>query len=244
MRHFVLTAAVAAIVSVPSIASAGFNDAARVGGNAVRPSMPRQITPTNHTLTGSAREAVITLGFEDLALGATLGSQYAAQGVEFSPDPIIASDTDLTVVSSTGSDVGALGTPALVSGNIIRSFNGWFGEADDPNLQADFSVLVSSVSVTLAGNGSIGVAVLPSELAAFDAAGNLLDDAIYTPTSVTSQGILTVSSTTPIASVVLFPGEFNDWVGFDNFSFTTVVPEPMSLGAVALGGLVMGRRRR
>ena len=183
-------------------------------------------------------EASYTLTFEDLSEGDTLSNQYAAQGVVFSPDPVIASGTDMTVVDSAGTDVGLLGTPALVSGNIIHSFDGWLGEGDDANVLATFSTPVSSVSVDFAGMSTSGV----TGLRAYDI--NNIEIGSILLASGTGQGTATFGSTTDIYSVVITPGEFFDWVGWDNFSYTQVnIPEPTTLGALAALGAIALRRR-
>lgn len=183
-------------------------------------------------------EATYTLTFEDLTAGDTLSNQYAAQGVVFSPDPLLASGTDMTVVDSGGGDVGGLGTPALVSGNIIHSFDGWLGEGDDANVLATFSTPVSSVSVDFAGMASDDV----TGLAIYDSADTLIDSVFLLAGD--GQATASLSSTTDIYSAVVFPGEFFDWVGWDNFSYTQVnIPEPTTLGALAAIGAIALRRR-
>jgi hypothetical protein len=69
-----------------------------------------------------------------LAVGETLGNQYAAYGVMFAPSPFTgpgaptgnwATRTDMTITSASGNDIGGLGSPSLVSGNILHSYNDW-----------------------------------------------------------------------------------------------------------------------
>ena len=52
---------------------------------------------------------------------------------------------------STGADVGGLGTPALVTGNLLRSFNGWLSEDGDPSFSISFAKPITSFSADLAG---------------------------------------------------------------------------------------------
>jgi|GEM_PF-2440916 len=183
-------------------------------------------------------EASYTLTFEDLSVGDTLSNQYAAQGVTFTTDEFWAAGTDMTVVASSGSDVGGLGTPALVSGNIIHSFDGWLSESDDANVLATFSTPVSSVSVDFAGVANSNF----TGLAIFDVNQDLIDQSFVTAS--TGQHTVSLSSSTDIYYVGVFPGEFNDWVGWDNFSYTQVnIPEPTTLGALAAIGAVALRRR-
>jgi hypothetical protein len=99
-----------------------------------------------------------TITLDDLAVGTTLSTQYS--GVVFSPNAFSgagapdgnwATNTDMTVVSTTGSDVGVLGTPSLVSGNILRSFGGWSNENGDPSFRVSFAAAIDSFSADFAG---------------------------------------------------------------------------------------------
>lgn len=208
----------------------------------------------------SARAAFVNITFDAggsggaLAVGSVLSNQYAAFGVTFSPNAFTgpggptgswATNTNMTVVSSTGGDVGGLGTPGLVSGNLLRSFNGWLAENGDPSFVATFSTPVSTLSADFAG------VAFPSSTRLFAYNGATLLTAA-TATTLTGQQTLTVSSATPITSVRFTPGDFFDWVGVDNIRFNTIetvaVPEPASLTALVLGGAtaagVIRRRRR
>jgi PEP-CTERM motif len=190
----------------------------------------------------------VTITFEDLAVGSTLSNQYAAQGVTFSGNAFSgagsstsgepwASNSDLTVVSSTGTDVGGLGTPGLVSGNILRSFNGWLSENGDPSFLMTFSTAVGSVSMDFAGV-STGADVT---LWAYNGA------TLLGSTSGASTGQFTLSfAAAEITSVAVRPGTFNDWVGVDNIVFAPV-PETSTYAMMALGLALLGvaaRRRR
>ena len=129
-------------------------------------SSPLRIVALLSLVAAPASAQIRTLTFDagdpigGLAVGAALGNQYSAFGVTFlsnyfsgtgGPTTSWATNSDRTVVSSTGTDVGGLGTPSLVSGNMIRSFAGWLGEDGDPSLRANFSVDVDQVSVDFAG---------------------------------------------------------------------------------------------
>lgn len=210
----------------------------------------------------SAQAQTFTLTFDagdpigGLAAGATLSNQYAAQGVTFSPNAFSgpggptgnwATNTNMSIVSSTGSDVGGLGTPSLVSGNLLRSFSGWLGENGDPSFRAIFSTPILSLSADFAG-----VATPASTgLRAYN--GTTLLTSVFA-TTTTGQQRLTVSSATPITSVVFTSGDFFDWVGVDNITFTQVrtssaVPEPgtvalVTAGMLPLSGMVIRRGRR
>lgn len=203
-----------------------------------------------------AMAAVTTITFDagdpigGLAVGTTLSNQYAAFGVTFTPNGFTgsgaptgnwATNSNMTIVNSgNGGDVGGLGTPSLVSGNVLRSFNGWLGENGDPSFRATFSTPVTEFSAAFAGVAS------PNSVRIFAFNGVTLVDSI-TAVNI-GQSILSVSAPT-ITSVVVTPGDFNDWVGVDNISFNTsavTVPEPstVALFASALAGGVLVLRRR
>lgn len=206
-----------------------------------------------------AQAATFTLTFDagdpigGLATGSTLSNQYSAFGVTFAPNAFSGpggptgtwgTNTNMTIVSSTGSDVGGLGTPSLVSGNLLRSFNGWLSENGDPSLRATFSTPISTLSADFAGVAT------PSSTRLFAYNGATLLTTT-TATTVTGQQTLTVSSATPITSVVFTPGDFFDWVGVDNIRYTTVnaaVPEPGSIallvGMASMSGMMLRRRRK
>ena len=175
-----------------------------------------------------------------LAAGTILSNQYlAATGANFSPNGFTgagsptgnwATNTDMTVVSSTGGDVGGLGTPALVSGNILRSFAGWLNEDGDPSFLITFAVPITSFSATFAGMST------PADTQIFGYSGaTLLTSTAATAT--TGQQTLTITTGLAFTSIVVTPGDFNDWVGVDNITFTTV-PEP-STWAMLAGGLLL-----
>ncbi len=200
-------------------------------------------------LSTGARAVDIT--FEDLAPGAILSTQYAALGVVFSANAFSgangnstaenwATNTDMGIVASTGADVGSLGGPALVSGNILHSFSGWLAEDGDASFAATFTTAIASFSVDFAGVS------IPGDSALYVFNGASLLAKVVGPGS---PGQYTLSYSAPsITRVVIAAGSFADWVGVDNIRFTQVaaVPEPSEavLMAIGLATLALALRRR
>lgn len=187
-----------------------------------------------------------TINFDDLAAGTVLSNQYA--GVTFSANAFSgagssssgsdwATNSDMTVVDSAGTDVGGLGLPALVSGNVLRSFDGWLGEDGDPSFLVSFANPITSFSAAFAGV-STGADVT---MWAFD--GATLVGTVSG--SSTGQFVLALAGAS-ITSVAVRPGSFNDWVAVDNINYTTgVVPEASTWAMMGLGlGLLALKRRR
>lgn len=228
----------ALLVAAPAFAAGKTEDRARIGAN--------QSAATPATAPGPGSYLI---DFENLTEGNTLGSQYSAMGVNFfanayegsdSPNGGWATNTDMTIVAISGSDVGGLGTPTLVSGNILRSYDGWFSENGDPSFVIAFDSPISSISIDFAGvaiPGSTGIDIFTPDLT-------------YITTvfaTGTGQQRLTYSGSN-IGYVGVTPGEYNDWVGVDNIAFTVAaaVPEPETYGlmALGLGVLAIAARRR
>lgn len=192
------------------------------------------------------------IDFENLAVGDTLANQYSAWGVTFSapaysgtggPTTAWASNTDMTIVAVGGGNTGALGTPSLVSGKLLRSFTSWLNlENGDPSFAMAFSTPITAISIDFAGiarPSSTGIDI-------FNTAGTYV-----TTVFATATGQQTLSYTgTDIGYVGVTPGDFEDWVGVDNISFTVAaaVPEPQTYGMLALGlgmvGIALRRRQR
>lgn len=188
------------------------------------------------TVLQSAVAAAVTINFDSLAVGTVLSNQFAAQGATFSPNAFAgpgssssgsnwATNTDMTVVSSSGTDVGGLGTPSLVGGNILRSFAGWLNEDGDPSFLVTFSTPVSSFSATFAGVST------GSDVTVWAYSGATLLGAVSGATA--GQFVLPFASATPITSVAVRPGSFNDWVGVDNITFTPAAVAPTLQNAVS-----------
>ena len=201
-------------------------------------------------MTSAALAAPITITFDagdpigGLPVGSILSNQYAAVGVIFTPNAFTggtwATNTDMTIVSSTGPNVGDLGLPSLVSGNVLRSSSGWFFENGDASFVATFSGGITSLSATFAG--ILDDVNTSTRLFAYNGT-TLLTVATALPGA--AQQVLTVSSATPITSVIFTPGEFDDYVAVDNITFTPLdVPEPAGLTLLALGVAAAVRWRR
>jgi hypothetical protein len=147
----------------------------------------------------------------------------------------------MNIVSSTGTDVGGLGTPSLVSGNVLHGFDGWLDEDGDPSFSAFFSGGITSFSADFAGVAT------PEDVRLFAYLGaTLVQTAVGTIT-----GQFTLSLATGLYDrVVITPGSYLDWVGVDNIRFNTAavtaVPEPASMALVLLGlaGAGLARRRQ
>lgn len=186
--------------------------------------------------------ALETITFEDLAVGATLSNQYAALGVTFSGNAFSgmgsstsgqpwATNTNMAIVSSTGTDVGGLGAPSMVSGNILRSFNGWTAENGDPSFLMTFSSPVIYVSVDFAGVST------PADVTMWAYNGATL---VATLSSGATGGQFGMTfAVGEITSVAVRPGTYDDWVGVDNISFLPV-PETSTYAMMALGLAVLG----
>jgi hypothetical protein len=194
------------------------------------------------TTAVAVNASATTLTFNDLAVGTLLASQYA--GVVFSANAMVgagfATNTDMTIVSATGSDVGFdLGQPHLVTGNLLRAFSSWLNETGDPSFRVSFATPITSFSADFAGVYDAANV----HLLAYDG-GTLLSTVVGTSTD--AQFTLSVTGA-HITSVIVLPGTFEDYVAFDNMQYASVVPEPSAWALCALGlGLVAwtGQRRR
>jgi hypothetical protein len=197
----------------------------------------------------ATQASAVTITFEDLAEGATLSNQYAGLGVVFSPNAFAGANTNSTPedwatntgMTVTGSDLGALGTPALVSGKLLHSFGNWFAEDGDASILATFSSPINAISMDFAG------IFTPGDVTMVIYNGAAVIGTVVAPACAPTCQV-TLSFTAPsITRVAFTPGSFNDWVGVDNINFTvaTAVPEVSTYAMIALGmGLLAFRRRR
>jgi PEP-CTERM motif len=198
----------------------------------------------------ATQASATTLTFEDLVEGVVLSNQYAALGAVFSANAFSgpgssstgedwATNSDMTIVSSEGEDVGGLGTPAgLVSGNILRSFDGWLGENGDPSFLITFSGPATGFSASFAG------VFEPEDVTIFGYNGATL---LGTVSGTVTTGQFTLSFPGTVTSVAIRPGTYTDWVGVDNITYNlAAVPEPGTYAMMGLGvaALLAYRRRK
>ncbi|WP_144290191.1 PEP-CTERM sorting domain-containing protein [Ideonella sp. A 288] len=201
-------------------------------------------------LLAASPVGAITLTFDNLAEGTVLSNQYAGLGATFSPNAFSgpgtstsgeawATNTDMTIVSSTGADVGGLGLPALAGGNLLRGLAGWSSEDGDPSFRITFARTATGFSAAFAGV-SAGADV---SLFAYNGAA-LVSTVSGTGTGTdTSQFVLGYAG--PVTSIAIRPGSFNDWVGVDNITYTLVpVPEAGTFAMVGLGLMLLAFKRR
>jgi len=225
---------VALLASVPVFAGGKTEDPARIGSGGSAVASP----------SASLGPGSYLIDFENLAVGATVDSQYSAWGVTFLANAYDggswATNTDMTVVAVGGGNTGGLGTPSLVSGKLLHSFSGWLNEDGDASFALAFDTPITSISIDFAGiaaPSSTGIDIFTPE-------GDYVTSVFATSTG---QQTLTYTGTN-IGFVGVTPGDFNDWVGVDNISFTfaAAVPEPETYGmlALGLGVLAIAVRRR
>jgi hypothetical protein len=178
------------------------------------------------TALQTAVAAAVTINFDSLMVGTVLSNQYTALGATFSPNvfngpdnssSIIANwatNTDMTIVDSSGSDVGSLGGPALISGNILRSFNGWGAENGNANFLITFSPPISNFSATFAG------VFTGSDVTIWAYNGTTFLGTVSG--TAAGQFVLSYSNATPITAVAVRPGTYVDWVAVDNITYTQI----------------------
>ncbi len=192
--------------------------------------------------------ATQTISFDNLPAGTILSNQYAGIGAVFSANAFVgtgtsssgqswATNTDMTVVGATGSDINNLGSPALAGGMVLGSYNGWLAENGDPSFRMTFSTVVTSVSADFASVAT------GSDVALYAFDGTVL---VGKATGGANYGQFLLSVSAPsITSVVMTPGSYDDWVAVDNISFAQAVPEPAEFALMGMGlaALVLYRRK-
>jgi hypothetical protein len=203
----------------------------------------------------------LTIDFDSLSPGATLGSQYAGLGVLFSANAFSgpgssssgeawATNTDLTIVSLTsgvaGEDYGALGSPSLAANNIVRHYLNTLSEDGDPSFAITLTLPASSVSVVFAGVGQDGVAMAAdTRLFAFFGSTQVDSASASLPGGETVGQVMLGVSAPIITRVVVAPGSYYDWVGVDQIEITlSPVPEPAAAALLAGGMAALGLRLR
>ena len=201
-------------------------------------------------LLAANQASATTLTFEDLAAGTILSTQYAALGATFSPNAFSgpgssssgkawATNTDMSIVASTGADAGGLGTPALVSGNILHSLTSWLNEDGDASFRISFAGTATGFSAAFAG-----VSVI-EDVSLFAYNGAVLVGTVSGSGTGTGTSQFVLSFAGPVTSVAIRPGSFDAWVGVDNISYTLApLPEPGSYALMGLGLVLLAFRRR
>jgi PEP-CTERM motif len=192
----------------------------------------------------------VTLTFENLAAGTVLSNQYAALGAIFTANAFSgpgtstsgepwATNTDMTIVASAGTEVGGLGLPGLVSGNILHSATGWLNENGDASFRITFSGLATGFSATFAGVST------GTDVSLFAYNGTTLLGTVSGTGNSTSTSQFVLSYAGPVTSIAIRPGSFDDWVGVDNITYTlAAVPEASTVAMMGIGVLLLALVRR
>ncbi len=197
-------------------------------------------------IAGSASAATRTINFDQDALGnsisdlTAISNQYAAWGVTFTPNAFTggswATNTGMT---ATSTDVGAGYNASL--GNIMHAFStDWFVEDGDPSFLISFSTGITSISLDVIGDTG-GRDGLQTFVALFDA--SFTQVGFFDASGIGGVENISLSGFGTAFFAAVAHGDFNDWVGIDNITYTEV-PAPGALALVGLAGVFAGRRRR
>lgn len=199
-------------------------------------------------IAGTASAAVRNIDFDTDALGnsisdlTAISNQYAGWGVNFIPNAFSggswATNTGMT---ATSTDVGAGYNASL--GNLMHAFStDWLAEDGDPSFLITFSGGITSFEMDVIGDTG-GLDGLQTFVALYAADGVTLLDFFQANGIGGIERIGGALSGTAYFAAVAH-GDFGDWVGVDNITYTEAIPAPASLGLLGLAGLVAGRRRR
>jgi len=188
------------------------------------------------SMAAPAAAVPVTIDFEEFAPGDVVSGPGVFAGVTFSWD----ADIVITHIDPAPPDLGGARAAGGSDDDLTH----------DLPFRADFASPTTFVSVAL---GDFGVDEDSLFLRAFDANGNLLDEALF-DLAPTPDGGPTLSVSALGIAYVLFgsDGQFPHSVYFDNFTYeaadTAEIAEPASLTLAAAGlgafGLLRLRRRR
>lgn len=198
-------------------------------------------------IAGTASAATRTINFDQDALGNAIGdlttidNQYSAWGVTFTPDAFTGGSwASSTGMHATSTDVGGGYNPSL--GNVLHAFStDWLNEDGDPSFLISFSTGITSISMDVIGDTG-GRDGLQTFIALFDA--SFTNIGFVDASGIGGVENISISGFGTAYYAAIAHGDFNDWVGVDNITYTEAIPAPASLGLLGLAGLVAGRRRR
>ncbi|MBS0190478.1 MAG: PEP-CTERM sorting domain-containing protein [Phycisphaerales bacterium] len=198
-------------------------------------------------LAGTAFGAVRTINFDTDSSGnpiadlTEINTQYAGWGVNFTPNAYTGGSwATNTTLHATSTDTGFGYDPSL--GNVLHAFDtDWLYEDGDPSFLISFSTGITSFSMDVVGD-DYGVDGYETFAAFFDSSFNPLG--YISCNGIGGVETISASGFGTAYYVAIAPGEYYDWVGIDNITYTEDVPAPGALALLGLGGVMAGRRRR